>query len=69
MTGGVEAAVLDGGGGVIRNEGPGLDETEEIVMVVGGESWTRFGLAFPDASQPALKTQAPFLPRVGHKWF
>jgi hypothetical protein len=37
----VEAAVLDGGGGVIMNEGPGLGETERTVMVVGGESWTR----------------------------
>lgn len=32
--GGVEAAVLDGGGEVITNEGPGLGET---AMVVGGE--------------------------------
>jgi hypothetical protein len=55
-TGGVDAAVLDGGGGVIRNEGHGLDETEEIAMMVDGESWTRFGFAFPDASEPALKT-------------
>ena len=54
--GGVDAAVLDGGGGVIRNEGHGLDETDEIVIMVDGESWTRFGFAFPDASQPALKT-------------
>jgi len=41
--GGVEAAVLDGGGGVIANEGPGLGEAERTVMAVGGESWTRSG--------------------------
>lgn len=56
MTGGVEAPVLDGGGGVIIKEGHGLGETEETAMVVGEESWTRFGLAFWDASEPALNT-------------
>jgi hypothetical protein len=56
MTGGVEAPVLDGAGGVIIKEGHGLGETEETVMVVGEESWTRFGLAFWDASEPALNT-------------
>ena len=43
--GGVEAAVLEGGGGLITNEGSGLDETEETAMVVSEETWTRFGLA------------------------
>jgi len=43
--GGVEAAVLEGGGGLITNEGSGLDETGEMAMVVSGETWTRFGLA------------------------
>jgi len=37
----VEAAVLDGVGRVITNEGLGLGETEEAVIVVGGETWTR----------------------------
>ena len=59
MTGGVEALVLDGGGGVIIKEGHGLGETEETVMVVGEESWTRSDLAFWDASEPALK-KAPY---------
>ena len=36
--GGVEAAVLDGVGRVITNEGLGLGETEETVIVVGGEN-------------------------------
>ena len=35
--GGVEAAVLDGVGRVITNEGLGLGETEETAIVVGGE--------------------------------
>ncbi len=43
--GGVEAAVLDGVGVVITNEGVGLSETEETVVVVGGENldalWSR----------------------------
>jgi len=43
--GGVEAAVLDGVGVVITNEGVGLSETEETVIVVGGENldalWSR----------------------------
>ena len=43
--GGVEAAVLDGVGRLITNEGLGLGETEETVIVVSGEAWTRFGLA------------------------
>ncbi len=36
--GGVEAAVLDGVGVVITNEGVGLSETEETVIIVGGEN-------------------------------
>jgi hypothetical protein len=43
--GGVEAAVLDGVGRLITNDGPGLGETEETVIVVDGETWTRFGLS------------------------
>ncbi len=43
--GGVEAAVLDGVGVVITNEGVGPSETEETVIVVGGENldalWSR----------------------------
>jgi hypothetical protein len=44
--GGVEAAVLDGGGGVMRIEGHGLDEAEKaVIIVVDGEkvgrAWTR----------------------------
>jgi hypothetical protein len=42
--GGVEAAVLDGVGRLITNDGLGLGETEETVIVVDGETWTRFGL-------------------------
>ena len=39
------------------NEGHGLGETVETAMVVGEESWTRFGVAlFWDASEPALNT-------------
>lgn len=56
--GGVEAAVLDGVGRVITNDGLGLGETEETAIVVSGETWTRFGLAFicsdTVALQPAL---------------
>ena len=55
-TGGLEAAVLDGGGGVIINEGHGLGEIEETAMMVSEESWTRFGVALWDASEPALNT-------------
>ena len=40
-TGGLEAAVLDGGGGVIRSEGDGLDEIEKADMVVGAGTWAR----------------------------
>ena len=56
--GGVEAAVLEVGGGLITNEGSGLDETEDTAMVVCGETWTRFGLALLliFASRPALNT-------------
>lgn len=36
--GGVEGAVLDGGPGVIANEGLGLAETEDIVMMARLES-------------------------------
>ena len=40
--GGVEAAVLDGVGRVITNEGPGLGETEETVIVVCEDAlWSR----------------------------
>jgi hypothetical protein len=43
--GGVEAAVLEGVGVVITNEGAGLGETEETVIVVGRENldalWSR----------------------------
>jgi hypothetical protein len=35
--GGVEAAVLDGVGTVIANDGLGLGETEETVIAVGRE--------------------------------
>ena len=44
--GGVDAAVLDGVGSVIMNEGLGLGETEESAIVVSRETWTRLGLAF-----------------------
>jgi hypothetical protein len=43
-TGGLEAAVLDGGGGVIMKEGHGLGETDETTMVVGRKAdalWRR----------------------------
>jgi hypothetical protein len=43
--GGVEAAVLDGVGRVITNEGLGLGETEETVIVVGREKVDALGLA------------------------
>jgi hypothetical protein len=41
--GGVDAAVLEGVGLLITNEGLGLGETEETVIVVSEEIWTRFG--------------------------
>ena len=41
--GGVDAAVLDGVGRAITNEGVGLGETEEAVIVVGGENLNALG--------------------------
>ena len=68
--GGVEAAVLDGVGRVITNEGLGLGETEETVIVVGGvEKSERDALwsliARTVALEPALNTGTCLLPRVG----
>ena len=44
-TGGVEAPVLEGPTGVMTNEGHGLGDAEETVMVVRAGKWTRFELA------------------------
>ena len=40
-TGGVEAPVLEGAAGVMTNEGHGLGEAEEAIVVVRAEKWTR----------------------------
>jgi len=57
--GGVEAAVLDGVGRVITNEGLGLGETEESAIVVGGEKPGRALVSRRSdtvALEPALNT-------------
>lgn len=55
--GGVEAAVLDGVGTVITNDGLGLGETEETVIVVGGE--IKAGRAWPRVTQTRSRESRP----------
>jgi hypothetical protein len=54
--GGVEAAVLDGVGRVIANEGLGLGETEEAVIVVAPRKldalWSRVARTRSRDSRP-----------------
>jgi hypothetical protein len=60
--GGVEAAVLDGVGRVITNEGLGLGGTEETAIVVGEEEKAERALVSrcsdTVALQPALNTES-----------